>query len=236
MRFEDAYGAPRVDPAEARRGFLNLLRLVAGLVSLVLAFSIGIMLEPRVSAEAHRRIFAGLVGGGLLVFASMMVAIGRDVTDRWVRFGRSLGFAPASRRAFLDLGTDRPSLCGLAGRHAARMRLGVASRGGRGEEWLQLDLDLLGVRRDAWATLEVEPFASDVPSRVRASDDHLAARVREVIALWEDEGPFVSRIRVEDARLTVRARFYGFDAIDAQRMLDASSELAEAVERAQKTA
>lgn len=231
VRFEDGYGAPQVDRADLRRGLLNMLRLVLGLSSLLAAFWVGILVEPRLDPAAHQRLFAGLIAAGLFVFAFMMVAIGRDVSDRWISFGRGLGFSPASRRAFLDLGTDRPSLCGLAGRHAARMKLGVTSRGGRGEEWLQLDLDLLGVPGDAWATLEVEPFASDVPSRVRASDPALARRIGEVLARWEDEGPFVSRIRVEEGRLTVRARFYGFDPVDAQRLLVGASELAEVVEK-----
>lgn len=136
MRFEDA-DAHVARPAYARGGWLNVVRVLVGFGSLTAAF------WAATYFSVGRSFFVLFLVVGLITFIAMMLALGRDIASRWIAFGAAVGFVPASRRPFLDFGTDRPVLHGCAGRHAARLKLVVTTRGRRAEEWLQAEVDLI---------------------------------------------------------------------------------------------
>lgn len=213
MRYEEAHQAP---PGETRRGWLNLLRLMVGLSSLLAAFWVSMLIEPRVTREAHVRLTIALVAAGVLVFAAMMIWLGRDVTRAWLDFGARLGFGPATRRPLHDLGTDRPSLHGRAGAHCARLHLVVTSRARRAEEWLQAELELVGVEPAWW--LRYDGIA------LHACEPSLAERVRPHL------GPFAS-LRLRDGRLVARAPFQGFDEPSARDLLAQAARVGDALQK-----
>lgn len=134
MRFEDATVAP---PKYAPRAWLDVARILGAFGSLTFAF------WAATYFAVERGFFILFLASGLVIFAAFMIALGRDIAQRWIAFGLALGFAPASRRAFLDFGTDRPALHGTAGQHPVRLRLLEARIGKRQEEWLQAEVDLL---------------------------------------------------------------------------------------------
>lgn len=215
MRFGEAHHAQR-SSAQTRRGWLNLLRVTVGVTSLVVAFWVAMLLEPRVAREAHLRLTATLLAGGLLVFAAMMVWLGRDVTRAWLDFGARLGFGPATRRPLSDLGTDRPSLHGRAGAHCARLRFVVHSRARRADEWLQAELELVGVQPGWWLRYDGRAL--------HASEPAIAARVRP------DLGAF-STLRLQDGRLVARAPFHGFDEPAVREMLARAAHVADELQK-----
>lgn len=115
---------------------MNAARVLLGVASLTGAF---------LAAELFhvgRSFFLLMIAAGLVVFAAMMLLLGRDVARRWVAFAATLGFAPVSRRAFFDFGTDRPIVHGLVGRHPARVRYLVTREGREAAAWLQAEVDL----------------------------------------------------------------------------------------------
>lgn len=132
-------------PRYARRAWLDAARVLGAFGSLTAAF------WAATYFAVGRGFFVLFLALGLVLFAALMIALGRDVASRWIEFGAALGFTPGSRRAFLDFGTDRPVLHGNAGRHSARLRLIHPANNGRREEWLQAEVDLL---RDATPELE----------------------------------------------------------------------------------
>lgn len=134
MRFEERTVAP---PKYAPRAWLDVARVLGAFGSLTLAFWTATYLA------IDRSVFALFVATGIIVFAALMIALGRDIASRWIEFGAVVGFTPVSRRALLDFGTDRPVLHGSAGRHSARLRLIHPTVNGRREEWLQADVDLM---------------------------------------------------------------------------------------------
>lgn len=199
-----------------RRGWLDLLRVVVGLASVAAAFGVSVLLKPRVAPDAHVRITLALVGTGLVVFAAMMVWLGRDVTRAWLDFGARLGFGPATRRPLSDLGTDRPSLHGRAGAHCARLRFVVHSRARRADEWLQAELELVGVQPGWWLRYDGRAL--------QASEPAIAARVRP------DLGAF-STLRLQDGRLVARAPFHGFDEPAVREMLARAAHVADELQK-----
>lgn len=213
MRYERA---DQAQATPARRGWLDLLRVVMGLASVVAAFGIAILLEPRVPREAHIRITLALAGAGVLVFAVMMVWLGRDVTRAWLDFGARLGFGPATRRPLSDLGTDRPSLHGRAGAHCARLRLVVTSRARRADEWLQAELELVGVEPGWWLRYDGRAL--------HASEPAIAARVRPNLDAF-------STLRLQNGRLVARAPFHGFDELAVRQMLADAARVADALQK-----
>lgn len=219
MRFEDAAVAVQRS-RESRRAWLNALRIFVGFASLAGAFYVAWLLQPRLDPAAHRRVFLGLLAGAFVVFALMMLWLGRDVSRRWIEFGQTLGFAPASRRAFFDFGTDRPVLLGSAGRHPARLKLVLTTTGRRGQEWIQADVDLLGACERAWIKIH--------GARFEASDWRLEERARVLVAEWSDPA---THVHAEGGRLTMRRPFVGFDDEHARTLLRDSDDLARAIER-----
>lgn len=174
----------------SRASWLDAFRLGGGIASLVGALSVAMLVESTLPPDAAHRAMAGILAVGLVGFTAGMLSLGREVTRRWLAFGASLGFSPASRRPFFDFGTDRPVLYGRAGHHAARMRLIVtqARVRGTGGEWLELETDLL-------------TDAQDLGHAARAA-------VRELRA----HGVHVTTARVEGGRLLLRAPFPEGDA------------------------
>lgn len=152
MRFEERTLAP---PKYAPRAWLDVARVLGAFGSLTAAF------WAATYFAVGRGFFLLFLAIGLIVFAALMIALGRDVSMRWVEFGATLGFAPVSRRAFFDFGTDRPALHGAVGRHCARLRLQTPRIAGRQEEWLQAEVDLL-----ADATPDLERRARRLGARV----------------------------------------------------------------------
>lgn len=148
--------------ANLRADWMNLARLVAGLASLSLAMFVAF----RVEMGTHY--FALVIGAGLLAFAVALVLMGRDTTRRWLAFGALLGFAPASRRPLLALGTDRPVLHGLAGRFPTTLRIVAAY--GEGRWWLEARAELPFDVEDA----RVRERAAALGAKVRRG--HLVVR------------------------------------------------------------
>lgn len=162
MRFEDVTVAP---PNYAPRVWLDVARVLGAFASLTFAF------WAATYFAIDRGFFVLFLASGLIVFAALMIALGRDIARRWIAFGLALGFAPVSRRAFFDFGTDRPVLLGSAGPHPVRLRLLEARIGGRQEEWLQAEVDLL-----AEPDAAIEHRARQLGARVR--DGRLVMRDR----------------------------------------------------------
>lgn len=194
MAFRHARPHPPA-PIGIRRAWLDLAPLLTGAVSL--AGAIGAVLHFQLEG-ARFVLFLTL---GSVTFAALTILWGRAMTRRWLAFGAALGFAPASRRALLDAGTDRPALHGCAGRHPARIRL-VHARG-HPKAWLEADTELLCA-----------------PEHVHALD----ARAR---ALAPALAPG-ARVRTTQGRLSLRAPF---DPLGAPALLASLGALADALER-----
>lgn len=195
MAFSSAQ--PGLARSDASRRSLDAIRIAIGAVSLVGAVGAALYFH------AQGAVFVALVGGGILVFAVMLVSFGRLVTRRWLAFGAALGFAPASRRPVLDFGTDRPALFGRAGGHPARLRL-VVTRGREGaREWLEADTELF---------VHVDDLRTQ------------AARASEAARALAPQ----ARVQLSRDRIAVRAPF---DPNDALRVLAALREAVAAVER-----
>ena len=132
MRHEHARHAAASSRATPR-AWLDVARVVAATASL------GAALWVATRVASRPALFAAFLALGVLAFAALLVALGRDISGRWLAFGASHGFTPCARRSAFDLGTDRPPLHGNLGPHATRLRLVVEGR----EAWLHAEVDLL---------------------------------------------------------------------------------------------
>lgn len=187
----------------SRATWLDAFRLGGGIASLVGALSVALLVEDALPPDAAARVMIAILVLGFAGFSAGMLSLGRDVTRRWLAFGARIGFTPATRRPFFDFGTDRPTLYGRAGDHALRMRL-VVTRARHGpREWLELETDLLG-----------------------ESDDEASDRARAAVEALHALGVPVTRARVANGRLRVRAPFPDGDAT---RLVDAVARVADAV-------
>lgn len=199
---------------------VDVLRVGVGVVSLCAATVVAVVVQERVSPEAQRRLLFACLTLGFTAFAWMMVALGRDVTRRWLALGASVGFRPGARRPVTDLGTDRPVLHGRAGDHPARMRLIVTRGRESAREWLELDTSLLRVAQTAHLRAG--------PEGVRATDSALVARGRAARERLAQAGLADARVRLDNGRLSVRAPF---EAENAPRLVDALAQVADVIER-----
>lgn len=189
----------------SRATWLDAFRLGGGIVSLVGALAVALVIQDRLSPDAAPRAMTGLVVVGLVGFSAGMLALGRDVARRWLAFGAGLGFTPATRRPFLDFGTDRPTLYGRVGDHALRMRLVVMRAREGTREWLELETDIL------------------------CDDVELAAeRARAAIAELRARGLHVLHADAADGRLRILAPF---PEGDASSLMQAVARVADRVAR-----
>ena len=194
----------------------DMLRLAAGLASLVSALWASILLEPRVPHETHARLTALLVAVGIATFGLMMVWVGRDVTSSWLRFGAGLGFGPMTRRPLHDLGTDRPPLIGQAGEHCARLRVVRTPRAHGARRWLQAELDLVGVEPSWWLRYD--------GNAIQASDERIARRLEPWIA-------HLASLRLHEGRLVARAAFAAADDAPARALLANAAHIADELQK-----